>query len=95
MLSGLLQLEMGPQVVLVSSAEETAKDVYGTLMVTDVQRDAVSGAVPPDHVFLCTGDPARFRALAGRFLGPQAADVRAARVEPAASEAGAGGGRWS
>jgi glutamate racemase len=86
---------MGPDVVLVSSAEETAKDVYGTLMVTKIQRDAVPGEAPPDHVFLCTGDPTRFGALAGRFLGPQAADVRAARVEPAASEAGAGSGRWS
>ena len=30
LLSGLLQLELGPDVVLVSSAEETAKDVYAT-----------------------------------------------------------------
>ena len=32
LLSGLLQLELGPDVVLVSSAEETAKDVYATLL---------------------------------------------------------------
>ena len=34
LLSGLLQLELGPDVVLVSSAEETAKDVYGELVST-------------------------------------------------------------
>ncbi len=32
LLSGLLQLELGPDVVLVSSAEETAKDVYAGLL---------------------------------------------------------------
>ena len=31
LLSGMLQLELGPDVVLVSSAEETAKDVYAAL----------------------------------------------------------------
>ncbi len=40
LLSGLLQLELGPDVALVSSAEETAKDVYsglvaGRLLVDD------------------------------------------------------------
>ena len=34
LLSGLLQLELGPDVVLVSSAEETAKDVYAELLRT-------------------------------------------------------------
>jgi len=38
MLSGLIQLVMGEGVVLVSSAEETAKDVYSTLRSSDLLR---------------------------------------------------------
>ncbi len=37
LLSGLLQRELGPGVVLVSSAEETAKDVYAALLDHDLQ----------------------------------------------------------
>ena len=40
LLSGLLQLELGPDVVLVSSAEETAKDVYAELLRGDALRTA-------------------------------------------------------
>jgi glutamate racemase len=94
LLSGLLQLEMGPDVVLVSSAEETAKDVYGTLVVAGLERSATAGGdaedAAPGHLFLCTGDPARFRSVAGRFLAPEVADVSSAsRLEPV------GGGTWS
>ena len=53
LLSGLLQLELGPDVVLVSSAEETAKDVYAELLRGDALR---TGAEPPAHVFSTTGD---------------------------------------
>lgn len=66
LLSGLLQLELGPGVVLVSSAEETAKDVYATL-VREGLLCAQEG--PPHHEFLATGDPERFRELAEVFLG--------------------------
>jgi glutamate racemase len=66
LLAGLLQLELGPDVVLVSSAEETAKDVYAALLRDGLCRD---GSEPPHHVFLTTGDPDRFRALAEVFLG--------------------------
>ena len=38
LLSGLLQRELGPGVVLVSSAEETAKDVYAALLENGLQR---------------------------------------------------------
>ena len=54
LLSGLLQLELGPDVVLVSSAEETAKDVYAELLGAGLERTA-SG--PPEHAFLATGAP--------------------------------------
>ena len=80
LLSGLLQIVMGPDVVLISSAEETAKDVYGMLVGHDLlgPEDAM-----PAHEFLCSGDPSSFLGLAARFLGPEAAEVRAQSVQPA------------
>jgi glutamate racemase len=86
LLSGLLQLELGPDVVLVSSAEETAKDVYASLLTAGLEGDTSS---PPAHEFLATGDPDRFQHLAELFLGPELSDVRAAQAQPV------GGGSWS
>jgi glutamate racemase len=86
LLSGLLQLEAGPDVVLVSSAEETAKDVYATLLREGLERE---GTEPPQHEFLATGDPAQFQRVAEVFLGPELSDVRAAHAEPVR------GGAWS
>jgi glutamate racemase len=68
-LTGMLSLVVGETVTLVSSAEETAKDVYRTLMTHDLLRDA--DAPPPVHRFLATGDPAPFGKLGRRFLGPE------------------------
>jgi glutamate racemase len=79
LLSGLLQLELGPDVVLVSSAEETAKDVYATLVRQGLQSEEAS---PPAHTFLATGDPADFHVVAEIFLGPELSEVHAAHVEP-------------
>lgn len=84
MLSGLLQVEMGPDVVLVSSAEETAKDVYATLLSMDLRREDPG---EPEHRLLTTGDPEAFREVAHRFLGPEVRGidtVETARVEGAA-----------
>jgi glutamate racemase len=86
LLSGLLQLELGSDVVLVSSAEETAKDVYAELVGSGLQRDADD---PPEHTFLATGDPDAFQRVAQVFLGPELTQVRAARAVPV------GGGAWS
>jgi len=69
LLTGVISYVMGEQVTLVSSAEETAKDVYRTLVAHDLQRDSAAG--PPVHRFLATGDPDSFLALARRFLGPE------------------------
>jgi glutamate racemase len=80
LLSGLLQLVLGPDVVLISSADEVAKDVYATLRSADLLR---SGPELPVHEFLCSGDPTSFLALTDRFLGPEAAEVRATAVVPA------------
>jgi glutamate racemase len=77
LLSGLLQLELGSDVVLVSSAEETAKDVYGEL----VSRDLVAPAdVRPVHEFLTTGEPEQFQRLAEIFLGPEVRDLGVRQV---------------
>jgi glutamate racemase len=82
LLSGLLQLELGPDVVLVSSAEETAKDVYGALVPGDQLAPA---AERPSHAFLTTGDPDRFQELAEIFFGHEVRDlgVRQVTVEAA------------
>lgn len=78
LLSGLLQVVMGPDVILISSAEETAKDVYATL----TKDHLLSAGSEPRHEFLCSGEPESFQALAVRFLGPEAADVRAQSAQP-------------
>lgn len=72
MLSGLIQMVVGEDVVLVSSAEETAKDVYARLVERDLLREGDRG---PVHEFLTTGDPGRFRAVAHHFLGPEVGPV--------------------
>ena len=69
MLTGVISLVMGDAVSLVSSAEETAKDVYRVLTQTDLLRD--EDAPRPVHQFLATGDPEPFARLGRRFLGPE------------------------
>jgi glutamate racemase len=71
LLAGLIGLVMGDQVTLVSSADETAREVYRLLTAREEFRpDAASS---PVHEFTSTGDPAAFARLAQRFLGPEAA----------------------
>ena len=63
----------GDDVTLVSSAEETAKDVYRVLADGDLLRpDALP---PPSLAFSTTGDAGEFRRLARRFLGPEVETV--------------------
>ena len=80
LLTGVIQLTMGDGVTLVSSAEETAKDVYRVLTTTGRLRDA--DAPPPRHRFAATGDPEPFRRLGRRFLGPEIAAVETAALVP-------------
>jgi glutamate racemase len=84
LLQGLLQMELGPDVVLVSSAEETAKDVYATLLSRDLGSPA--GDLP-HHRFLTTGDPGTFQSLADVFLGPELTAIRAEHLDLARSAA--------
>lgn len=72
LLTGLLSVVMGDAVTMVSSADETAKDVYRTLFAADLLRR--DDAPPPQHVFRATGPYAPFAELSRRFLGPQILD---------------------
>jgi glutamate racemase len=73
LLTGVISYVMGENVTLVSSAEETAKDVYRTLVAHDLLRDP---ALPdPVHRFTVTGDPVEFQRLGRRFLGPEIGSV--------------------
>jgi glutamate racemase len=76
LLSGLLQLELGNDVVLVSSAEETAKDVYGAL----VSADQLAAGDRPTHAFVTTGEPRRFQELAEIFFGHEVRDLGVRQV---------------
>ncbi|MFN8156171.1 MAG: glutamate racemase [Candidatus Nanopelagicales bacterium] len=73
LLTGVISYVMGDGVTLVSSAEQTAQDVYRTLVSRHLERDP---SLPePEHRFLATGDPAPFATLARRFLGPEVVAV--------------------
>jgi glutamate racemase len=57
---------MGREVVLVSSADETAFAVREL-----VDPSAVTRVTSPEHLFLTSGDVDTFRRLGARFLGPE------------------------
>ena len=78
LLTGAISYVLGDQVTLVNSAEETAKDVYRTLVQHHLSRSAE--LPPPKHRFLATGDPEPFARLARRFLGPEVSAVEHAGV---------------
>jgi len=71
LLTGVISMIAGDNVTLVSSAEETAKDVYRILVEQDLLRNP--NLPHPTHEFLATGDP--FTHLARRFLGPEVLEV--------------------
>jgi glutamate racemase len=73
LLTGVLQIVLGEGVTLVSSAEETAKDVVRVLTEHDLLRepDGADG----EHQFLATGPAEPFDRLARRFLGPSVSAV--------------------
>lgn len=73
LLTGVISYVMGDGVTLVSSAEETAKDLYRTLVEKSLLR--IQQEEPPTHRFLATGDAKAFESLARRFLGPEVTRV--------------------
>ena len=72
LLTGALSYVMGDGVTLVSSAEETAKDVYHVLSEHNLLRTDSS---KPTFRFQATGDAQAFASLAKRFLGPEVQNV--------------------
>jgi glutamate racemase len=73
LLTGVISYVMGNGVTLVSSADETAKDLYRMLVEHHLLRSQDSGA--PTYKFVSTGDSATFASLARRFLGPEVVKV--------------------
>ncbi|MEY4743176.1 MAG: hypothetical protein RIR34_515 [Actinomycetota bacterium] len=72
LLTGAISYVMGDEVTLVSSAEETAKDVYRTLVAHNLLRTSTAA---PTLRFQATGDAKPFGKLARRFLGPEVTNV--------------------
>jgi glutamate racemase len=72
-LQGVLGYVMGEGVNLVSSADETAKDVFRVLTEHDLLAPAGNRA---KYDFFATGDEQEFGLLARRFLGPEVTKVQ-------------------
>lgn len=72
LLTGVISYVMGNDVTLVSSADETAKDLYRILVEQNLLR---TDSAPPRHRFVATGDSQSFATLARRFLGPEVVHV--------------------
>jgi len=76
LLTGVISYVMGNDVTLVSSADETAKDLYRVLVEHDLLREPTAGK--PTYKFVATGDNSKFATLARRFLGPEVVNVESA-----------------
>jgi glutamate racemase len=70
---------VGRDVVLVSSADETAFELRASLRGTDLSRAA---AAPATHTWISSGDVETFRRLGRRLLGPEIDRVEAWDVAP-------------
>lgn len=68
LLSGVIRYVMGDGVVLVSSAEATANEVYATLLDEDLLNRSDE---PGKHTFISSGEEGVFTQLGQRFLGPE------------------------
>jgi glutamate racemase len=74
LLSGVLQIAVGQQVTLVSSADETARDLVRVLTEWDLLSER---EFFPSHEFSATGSAEPFARLAQRFMGFAPAAVSA------------------
>lgn len=72
LLTGVISYVMGNDVTLVSSAEETAKDLYRVL----VEKKLLNNSGKPTYKFVSTGEGSNFTQLARRFLGPEVVSVQ-------------------
>lgn len=86
LLAGVISLVMGEEVTLISSAEETARDVYRSLVSKGIQAPDTATA---SREFMATGPASSFEVLARRFLGPEVTQVshveRVSAIYPTAS----------
>lgn len=76
LLEGVISYVMGDDVVLVSSAAETARDVYRALTAQNL---LCAPNAEVHHVFKATGDTAEFEKKARRFLGPEVKGVESVK----------------
>ena len=88
LLVGPISYVMGRDVTLVTSSDETAKDVYRALAGKNLLRGPE--APEPRHDFASTGDPEAFSVLARRFLGPEVTAVEHVAFTSEATSAPAG-----
>ena len=87
LLRGAIHHVMGPDVLIISSAEETANDVYTVLAERGLQAE---GATLPTHRFESSGEPELFSVLGRRFLGPEFGEAVQVSLAPAS-----GGRAWT
>lgn len=87
LLRGALHHVMGPDVLILSSAEETANDVYAVLAEQGLQ---AHGTGLPTHRFESSGEPELFGVLGRRFLGPEFGEAIQVSLAPAT-----GGPAWT
>jgi glutamate racemase len=59
---------MGPEVTLINSAEETAREISTIL---NENNDLAGNVRDPIHQFFCSGDPKKFQNIAQSWLGTQ------------------------
>ncbi|MFN2527006.1 MAG: glutamate racemase [Actinomycetota bacterium] len=72
LLAGLIQYVMGPEVLLISSAQVTANEVYGVLKSDDLLSPSDRQGA---HRFVASDAGGIFSQLGKRFLGPEFGEV--------------------
>jgi glutamate racemase len=87
LLRGAIHHVMGPDVLIISSAEETANDVYEVMAERGLQAPRTN---LPSHRFESSGEPETFGVLGRRFLGPEFREAVQVSLAPAAED-----GAWN
>lgn len=82
LLSASIQQVVGPRVTLISSAEETAREVAEALARRGHLAEPGAAA---SYEFVTTGDPAEFERLGGRVFGAPIGRVRSVSLEELAA----------
>jgi glutamate racemase len=77
LLTGPISYVMGEDVTLISSADETARDLYQLLTDRGLLNQSTDSV---KREFLATGDTSAFGVLAKRFLGPEVESVSQIKV---------------